>query len=755
MYGSALNLLPQMQHNEEFESIYKEEEEERSQRWERFLENFIEAAAANCRQAETQKLAFEDEQYARQDSNNRTDPSNASENSTGLLELPLWKDPQPTIFMFQQSFSQFVRRNKSAPADSQICGQLPFREAVCIIKLTSADGIAPLEANHAAAEDDLEEEFFDADRSDAMSEASIENGASTGADNTSNESLHVVAQVEEGVYPWTEELQLLVHGGIPMAIRGEVWQVLTGTRTHRVESHYKMLVTLSAESERSRTGLLTRWVNHIDKDLYKIKSDHPASKLDEERLCALRRLLYAYVEYNPDVRYCQAISKIAAMLLFLMPEENAFWTLSGILDDFVQGYYSEIMREAEVDQLVFEDLMREHFPKLTTHLGTLGVKLARITRNWFLHILIGVLPWESVLRVWDVLLFEGTRCMLFRTGLALFEMHAPAIISSHDAEDVIQIVQSRASMTFDSSQLVFTACMGFSAIDEPKLHELRMKHRPSILSNPLESSLGGRFWKSLRGVISKKVSSRFGDDQLAVDDSRAKEINLICSEEQCHDLQDSSQFATPNEYPQLNSVSDPHTGADLQQQVENLKLEVSALKHKLAQKEEQEQAMAQVIVRMEHENKITEDARRFAEQDSSKFQKMYKETLDVLARMEKQAKITESHLLSMSEADAHDNPSNAGGNGQNELAEVSPKSAWSQSFSFPNLIWKPNGSASQSNGYTSHPGNLQVNEPKNGIRHEFKGQCDETTIQKQGVLSGASSTNWRLRSKSAAKDGCS
>ncbi|WZY90707.1 hypothetical protein YC2023_047442 [Brassica napus] len=53
------------------------------------------------------------------------------------------------------------------------------------------------------------------------------------------------------------------------------------------------------------------------------------------------------------------------------------------------------------------------------HLDYLGVQVACVTAPWFLSIFINMLPWESVLRVWDVLLFEGNRVMLFRTALAL------------------------------------------------------------------------------------------------------------------------------------------------------------------------------------------------------------------------------------------------------------------------------------------------------------------------------------------------
>jgi hypothetical protein len=55
----------------------------------------------------------------------------------------------------------------------------------------------------------------------------------------------------------------------------------------------------------------------------------------------------------------------------------------------------------------------------------------------------------------------------------------------------------------------------------------------------------------------------------------------------------------------------------LSAQVERLEAEVGTLQKALSDKEEQEQVMVQVLVRMEQEQRVADDARRFAEQDAS------------------------------------------------------------------------------------------------------------------------------------------
>ncbi|KAJ0490451.1 putative Rab-GTPase-TBC domain-containing protein [Helianthus annuus] len=72
------------------------------------------------------------------------------------------------------------------------------------------------------------------------------------------------------------------------------------------------------------------------------------------RKVGTRRLLLAYARRNPDVGYCQAMNFFAAMLLLMMPEENAFWTLVGMIDGYFyfDGYFTTDMIESQVYLLI-------------------------------------------------------------------------------------------------------------------------------------------------------------------------------------------------------------------------------------------------------------------------------------------------------------------------------------------------------------------------------------------------------------------
>lgn len=86
-------------------------------------------------------------------------------------------------------------------------------------------------------------------------------------------------------------------------------------------------------------------------------------------------------------------------------------------------------------------------------------------------------------------------CLLFHAG--------PALVTTKDAGDAVTLLQSLAGSTFDSSQLVLTASMGYHNVSEVRLQELRNKHRPAIRAAVEERSKGLRALRDSQGLASK------------------------------------------------------------------------------------------------------------------------------------------------------------------------------------------------------------------------------------------------------------
>ncbi|KAL5569194.1 hypothetical protein UlMin_025769 [Ulmus minor] len=669
-YGFAVR--PQhVQRYREYANIYKEEEEERSDRWNSFLDRQAESAQLPVNgvskvednkslneaseQGEQEVDASLDKDVAGNDIIGQDPGSNdSSENGhkkeelsakeTKTHRIQIWSEIRPSLQEIENMMSIRVNKKSNLSEDEQDTGT--GKPLPSIEEARSPKG---------AYEEDSEDEFYDVERSDPTQDSSDSLSSTGGATD-------VVPT--ETLYPWKEELEVLVRGGVPMALRGELWQAFVGVRARRVEKYYQNLLTSETHSSDkvenvsdsvSKTkGLTTdatsvpeKWKGQIEKDLPRTFPGHPA--LDEDGRNALRRLLTAYARHNPSVGYCQAMNFFAGLLLLLMPEENAFWTLMGILDDYFDGYYSEEMIESQVDQLVFEELVRERFPKLVNHLDYLGVQVAWVTGPWFLSIFMNMLPWESVLRVWDVLLFEGNRVMLFKTALALMELYGPALVTTKDAGDAVTLLQSLAGSTFDSSQLVLTACMGYHNVHETRLQELRNKHRPAVIAAIEERLKGLSAWRDSKDEILISLTGE-GETESLPD---LQEQVVWLKVELCRLLEDKRSAVLRAEELEtaLMEMVKQDNRRQLSAKVEQLEQEVAELRQALSDKQEQESAMLQVLMRVEQEQRVTEDARIFAEQDAAAqryaaqvLQEKYEEASAALGEMEKRVVMAESML---------------------------------------------------------------------------------------------------------------
>ncbi|XP_019441616.1 PREDICTED: rab GTPase-activating protein 1-like [Lupinus angustifolius] len=686
-----------LQSYREYANIYKEEEVERSDRWISFLERQAESsefatdrlgveedetvlrAQASEQEADagTEKAVDGDELGSQKPGSDTTAENNSQKEETEVDRVQLWTEIRPSLRSIEDMMSIRVKKKtvsmknignkKRLLKDEQIVGDGK--------SLSHTDGFV----------EDSDDEFYDVERSDPSPDTPIVDGTSASANGIAADTGTL-----EASFPWKEELEVLVRGGVPMALRGELWQTFVGVKARRREKYYQNLLASENDSERKmdqqsmqqstdNNGKTTadpvfvseKWKGQIEKDLPRTFPGHPA--LDEDGRNALRRLLTAYARHNPSVGYCQAMNFFAGLLLLLMPEENAFWTLMGILDDYFDGYYSEEMLESQVDQLVFEELVRERFPKLANHLDYLGVQVAWVTGPWFLSIFVNMLPWESVLRVWDVLLFEGNRVMLFKTAVALVDLYGPALVTTKDAGDAVTLLQSLSGSTFDSSKLVLTACMAYQNINEFTLQELRNKHRPAVLAAVEERSKGLKDWRDSKGLASKllcfkeqsgslsRSESTNADDILIsltgegeIDSVPDLQEQIVCLKDVlCRLLEEkrSAILIAEELESALMEIVKHDNRRQLSAKVEQLEQEVAELRRALADKQEQENAMLQVLMRVEQEQKVTEDARRFAEQDAAAqryaaqvIQEKYEEATAALDEMERRAVIAESML---------------------------------------------------------------------------------------------------------------
>ena len=128
-------------------------------------------------------------------------------------------------------------------------------------------------------------------------------------------------------------------------------------------------------------------------------------------------------------------------------------------------------------------------------------------------------------------------------------------MTTKDAGDAVTLLQSLAGSTFDSSQLVLTACMGYQAVGEARLQELRNKHRPSVISSMEQRAKGLRVWRDTNRLASRLYNFK-----------RDTEPLVSLSEEQSNDLTDGDK----NQEANCSNVDDMYHGLTVNSEIDSL-----------------------------------------------------------------------------------------------------------------------------------------------------------------------------------------
>uniref|UniRef100_A0A7N6AFD5 TBC1 domain family member 8B n=1 Tax=Anabas testudineus TaxID=64144 RepID=A0A7N6AFD5_ANATE len=232
----------------------------------------------------------------------------------------------------------------------------------------------------------------------------------------------------------TEKIQRLVAMGIPESLRGELWMTLSDASSE-LESHQGYYTSLVQKS----MGQSTLATEEIERDLHRSLPDHPAFQ-NPTGIAALRRVLTAYAHRNPKIGYCQSMNILASVLLLYAKEEEAFWLLVAVCETMLPDYFNRRVIGAQVDQSVFEELIRERLPELAEHVPDLSA-LSSVSLSWFLTLFLSVLPFQSGVCVVDCFFFNGIK-VIFQLGLAVLEANAAQLSSSTDDGQALMILTS-------------------------------------------------------------------------------------------------------------------------------------------------------------------------------------------------------------------------------------------------------------------------------------------------------------------------
>ncbi|KAJ1335653.1 TBC1 domain family member 8/9 [Microdochium nivale] len=284
----------------------------------------------------------------------------------------------------------------------------------------------------------------------------------------------------------------LIRVGLPNRLRGEMWELTSGSIYLRLENPGLFADTLAKHS-----GQESLAIDEIEKDLNRSLPEYPGFQ-SEEGIGRLRRVLTAYSWIDPEVGYCQAMNIVVAALLIYMSESQAFFLLSALCDRLAPGYYSSTMYGTLLDQKVFESLVEKTMPVLWEHLVKSDIQLSVVSLPWFLSLYINSMPLVFAFRVLDVFFVEGPK-VLFQVGLAILRINGEELLDATDDGTFISVLKSYFSRLDESAhpksenpklrainkfqELMVVAFKEFSGITHSSIHDLRLKNKDAVLNN--------------------------------------------------------------------------------------------------------------------------------------------------------------------------------------------------------------------------------------------------------------------------------
>ncbi|KAK8847460.1 hypothetical protein IAR55_005318 [Kwoniella newhampshirensis] len=312
--------------------------------------------------------------------------------------------------------------------------------------------------------------------------------------------------------------QRLLQVGLPSRLRGELWEVMSGSIYLRFSNPetYGLLLSQNA-------GKSSQSTDEIEKDLNRSLPEYKAYQT-EEGLARLRRVLVAYSFRNPELGYCQALNIVVAGLLIYMSEEQAFWLLEVLCDRILPGYYSPSMEGTLLDQRVFESLVHRCLPMIQEHFVSVDVQISVASLPWFLSLYINSMPLIFAFRIVDCVLAMGVK-VLFQIGLAVLKINGEALLEVTDDGMFINLMRSYFATIGDSAhpnhpdprvraitnfqELLVVAFREFNVITDETILAERKRLR-AIISDEIEK------FSKRAAVRNLKHIGKFSKDQIGI-----------------------------------------------------------------------------------------------------------------------------------------------------------------------------------------------------------------------------------------------
>ena len=254
------------------------------------------------------------------------------------------------------------------------------------------------------------------------------------------------------VYPEIKSNKLKERGrkGVPDPLRGYAWMTLSQCNKHvegEKSQHFKNVV----QKFGSKKNVIS-----IFKDISRTFTHHiyfteRYGKGQEN----LFKVLKALSIEQEETGYVQGMGYMAGILMIYMDHEDAFFMLLSIMRDYdILDMYRPKMPGLARTFYVHLSLTKKYLPKLHQHLLDNHYEPSMYGSQWFMTIYAIALPFEVVLRIWDIFFAEGKN-IIYRIALAILKLNQEKLLTC-DLDGIFNTIK-QYSNNCDAELLIKTA----------------------------------------------------------------------------------------------------------------------------------------------------------------------------------------------------------------------------------------------------------------------------------------------------------
>ncbi|MFT7797903.1 small G protein signaling modulator 3-like [Arapaima gigas] len=327
----------------------------------------------------------------------------------------------------------------------------------------------------------------------------------------------------------SDRLRSLVLGGIPHSMRPQLWMRLSGAlqKKRTSEISYREIIKNSSNDD-------TTAAKQIEKDLLRtMPSNACFCSLQSVGVPRLRRVLRGLAWLYPDIGYCQGTGMVsshvgnAVLSMSVTATSWQFlslkcrcWLLRGAAKWDSAGICGSTSGESNSILLIVQ-----YLPPLDRLLQEHDIELSLITLHWFLTSFASVVDIRVLLRIWDLLFYDGS-VVLFQVTLGMLKIKEEELVSSENSASIFNTLSDLPSQLEDGAMVLGEAVRLAGTLSQESLEAQRHKHLAYILAEQaqLNSNSSHIFTNNLNKVVRRQSQRRkstlssllFGEDEAEV-----------------------------------------------------------------------------------------------------------------------------------------------------------------------------------------------------------------------------------------------